>query len=280
MVRFKVIKGSHIVLALSIAILLTVVLFVLLGSNESEDTVSTQNSSASAMAVVANADAEALKINIVPDPEPTAAQVSGSILIYHTHTHEAYEQVESSPYVAVETWRTVDQTQSVVRVGEVLAQELRAKGFEVIHDTTDHELEDINNSYVRSLETLEGYDCEFDLCIDLHRDAYSQGLLTALETDDGARYAQVMLMIGQGNNYPDSEKPDYKANLSLAQDITRQMNASIPNICRNVTVKDGRYNQHIGKNAVLIEVGHNLNTLEEALNSIPCLAEAISDVLE
>lgn len=279
MVRFKVIKGSHILLVLSVIVLLAVLLFVIFGSGSNGNTVSTQNSTASAVAIAANADAKTLEVNIVPDPEPAATEIIASILIYHTHTHEAYEQVASSPYVAIEAWRTTDQTHSVVRVGEALAKELRAKGFEVIHDTTDHELDDINNSYVRSLETLEGYDREFDLCIDLHRDAYSQGLLDALETQNGTRYAQVMFLIGQGNNYADAKKPDYKSNLALAHDITRSMNNKIPNICRNVTVKDGRYNQHIGKNAVLIEVGHNLNTLDEALNSVPCLAEAIFDAL-
>lgn len=279
MIRFKIVKGSHVLFALSVIVLLAVLLAVLLCMNSSE-AVPTQNTNASAVAVVANADAQALKIHIVPDAEATPEAADAPwVLIYHTHTHEAYEQVESSPYVAVETWRTTDQTHSVVRVGEALAQSLREMGLNVIHDTTDHELNDINNSYVRSLETLEGYAQQFDLCIDLHRDAYSQGLRTRLDTQSGEAYAQVMLMIGQGNNYPENERPDYKSNLAFAQQIARSMNAEIPNICRNVTVKDGRYNQHIGGHAVLIEVGHNLNTLQEALAAVPCLANAIYDTV-
>ena len=45
-------------------------------------------------------------------------------------------------------------------------------------------------------------------------------------------------------------------------------------------VKNGRYNQHLFTPSVLIEVGHNLNTLDEALASMPVLAEALADLLK
>ena len=44
-------------------------------------------------------------------------------------------------------------------------------------------------------------------------------------------------------------------------------------------VKDGRYNQNIGVFSILVEVGHNQNTLAEALDSVPALAEAIDALL-
>ena len=97
------------------------------------------------------------------------------ILIYHTHTHEAYEQVSEDPYEALEAWRTTDVDHSVVRVGEELAQALRQHGFRVTHDITDHEGEALSTAYTRSLKTLESYDETFDLYIDLHRDAYVSG---------------------------------------------------------------------------------------------------------
>ena len=279
MIRFKVVKGSRILFVLSVVVLLAVLLVVIFGSSgKVKGTSSEQNATASAVAVYASADA--LHVRIIPDALPASAEnTAPTVLIYHTHTHEAYEQVKDDPYIAIETWRTSDPEHSVVRVGAALAQELRNYGLNVIHDTTDHELNDINNAYVRSLETLESYDQSFDLCIDLHRDAYSEGLLKNLESENGATYAQVMMLVGQGNNYPDQDKTFYKSNLALAREITLEMNRSIPNICRNVTVKDGRYNQHIGKNALLIEVGHNMNTLSEALSSIPYLAETVKNVL-
>ena len=44
-------------------------------------------------------------------------------------------------------------------------------------------------------------------------------------------------------------------------------------------MKTKRYNQHIGVYALLIEVGTNKNTLQEALNSMPVLADALTEMM-
>ncbi|MBQ3160198.1 MAG: stage II sporulation protein P, partial [Clostridia bacterium] len=41
-------------------------------------------------------------------------------------------------------------------------------------------------------------------------------------------------------------------------------------------IKTGRYNQHVGRLSLLVEVGHNANTLEQALNAVPALAECLA----
>ena len=62
------------------------------------------------------------------------------ILIYHTHTTEAYTATKESSYVQTSSYRTADPSKSVLAVGEALAERLRTQyGFSVIHDTTDHE---------------------------------------------------------------------------------------------------------------------------------------------
>lgn len=283
MIRFRVVKGSHVLLALAILALLVVLAVILLQSAAPAGQtalVPTQTVEAKVLEAFASAGLEGgFKITVIPDPTPSAAPRNGKrILIYHTHTHEAYSQVEGDPYVAVETWRTEDEEHSVVRLGSILAQMLEEMGYDVVHDQTDHEQQDINSSYVRSLATLEGYTDLFDLTIDLHRDAYVESLEPCY-TDGNSEYAQLMLLVGRGDAYEDDEKPDYEGNLSFAQRLTSAMNAELPGICRNVTVKKGRYNQHIGRRAILVEVGHNLNTLPQAINSIPCLARAIDKTL-
>ncbi len=40
-------------------------------------------------------------------------------------------------------------------------------------------------------------------------------------------------------------------------------------------MKTGRYNQHMSDHSVLIEVGNNRNTLEQALAAMPYLARAV-----
>ena len=191
----------------------------------------------------------------------------------------AYAQDSEDPYEAIETWRTVDEEHSVVRVGTALADALTAMGYKVTHDTTDHEQDALSSAYERSLTTLKRYEEGFDLRIDLHRDAYVDGLEERFTGPDGTQYAQLMLLVGRGDGYSDAERPPYEENLAFAQRLTNIINEQLPGLCRNVTVKKGRYNQHVDERCILVEVGHNLNTLHEALASVPTLAKGIDTVL-
>lgn len=210
----------------------------------------------------------------------------GRILIYHTHTYEAYEQQEAS-YQETERWRTADSAFNMVRVGEELSQLLRSLGYVVVHDTTAFEPPDLSSAYSRSLAMLESRHKageSYDLYIDLHRDAYVEG-----QTGDntvsigGTEAARLMLLIGKGEGYTNAGydlKPDWEANLSCAQSITDALNQQIPGFCKDVRLKSGRFNQHVAKNCVLIEVGNNRNTLQQALAAMPYLADAIASALQ
>lgn len=273
MIRFKVVRASRLLLWAAIAILAAVILYILVRyslSAEPQAQMSSaslvENEAETMMVFASSAASEPIEVEVVkPNPR--------SVLIYHTHTHEAYEQVKDDPYEALEAWRTADADHSVLRVGEELARCLRELGFEVVHDETDHENDALSTAYTRSLETLEGYDRRFDLYIDLHRDAYSRGMRTRWTDADGTPMAQPMLLIGNGNGF--DEKPYYDENLAFARVLTDLINRDHPGLCKDVLVKDGRYNQHIGIFAVLIEFGHNKNTLREALNTAPVVARAI-----
>ena len=297
MIRYKVIKGSHLLLWFAVIVLLAAILFVALQGDakvnmQADDTrqyvetinaVSMQEAKAPSAFASNSADKNRLSIEVIADAPPEASEAPDtSILIYHTHTHEAYAQNAQDPYVAIEAWRTLDAQHSVVRVGEALADALRELGYSVTHDTSDHEQDSLDDAYIRSLETLEGYradGAEFDLTIDLHRDAYVDGLLPFCKHNEN-EYAQIMLLVGRGDAYEADKKPAYEANLAFAQRITSFLNSEIPGICRNVTVKQGRYNQHMGKLCILAEVGHNQNSLEQALESVPHLAKAINYALK
>ena len=95
------------------------------------------------------------------------------ILIYHTHTREAYKQSGDYTYKAAGSWRTLEQDKSIVRVGDELTKLLTEKGFKVIHDTTDHEPPLHTTAYTRSLATMQKYKKQYPsitVFIDLHRD--------------------------------------------------------------------------------------------------------------
>ena len=293
MIRFKVVKASKLLLIAAIAVLMAVVLAIAARCALNRgDTGQSANASLVQAASVTGAGTLSVlaPAALAPDPEdPDAVEVepvrrtpapppARSVLIYHTHTHEAYEQVSGDPYQAVEAWRTADADHSVVRVGRELAQRLRVLGFEVVHDTTDHETAPLATAYTRSLKTLEGYDRAFDLYIDLHRDAYIDCMKLCYTLEDGAACAQPMLLIGNGSGF--DIKPHYEENLAFARTLTERINEAHPGLCKEVLVKDGRYNQHIGVFSVLIEVGHNRNTLPQALNTVPFIAEAIRSVFD
>ncbi|MCI6376171.1 MAG: stage II sporulation protein P [Clostridiales bacterium] len=243
----------------------------------------------------------------VPTPGPSAAQtpaptaqpgfaieVLGAqtaaprkrVLIYHTHTYEAYEPTKDDPYQPTEQWRTADSAHNVVRVGEELAGLLRGLGVEVVHDVTAFEPPNLGSAYTRSLEMLTKRiqtGERYDLYIDLHRDAYAASY-TGPNTVaiGGVEAAKLMLLIGKGDGQTGQgfdEKPNWQGNLSIAQTITDALNAQGAGLCRDVCVKSGRFNQHVSLGCVLIEAGNNHNTLKEVLAAMPYLADAIAQYL-
>ena len=226
---------------------------------------------------------------ISTDAQPASVYMEGDdrprVLLYHTHTWEAYEMTDDAMYTPTETWRTKDSAHNMIRIGEELACELTVRGFSVVHDTTAFEPPNLSDAYTRSLQMLEqrlGAGETYDYIFDIHRDAYS-GLYNGSNTVDinGTRAAYVMLLVGKGTGATGAgfdERPDWPQNFALAEQITERMNGIAPGISRDVKIKPGRFNQHVSTSALLIEVGNNKNTLAEALASCPVIAQAIADI--
>ena len=210
-------------------------------------------------------------------PQPGAFRV----LIYHTHTYEAYTASEAYPYTSKEKWRTSSPDRNVVAVGSCLAKLLTDAGVSVTHDTTPYEPPKLSTAYQRSLDMLQKRQQNgesYDLYIDLHRDAYSKGNGPNTVDTPGGAAARLLLLIGKGTGQTGAGydiKPDWESNRTIAQALTNRMNLQCEGICRPVSLKSGRYNQHVAPRCVLIEVGNNQNTLEEALAAMPYLANAI-----
>ena len=86
------------------------------------------------------------------------AEKEPQILIYHTHTTEAYTQTADSPYKQTSAFRTNDADKSVLAVGEALKEVLEKEyGYIVLHDTTDHEPPKLSTAYTRSEKTMAAY---------------------------------------------------------------------------------------------------------------------------
>ena len=227
-----------------------------------------------------------IEVEILP-PEREAG-APARVLIYHTHTYEAFEPDYRDQYKITEKWRTADNEYNITRVGAELATLLRDQyGMTVVHDATPFEPPNYSTAYQRSLEAIENYMAAgepFDLFLDIHRDAYAEGLYPQNTVEvNGQKVARVAFVVGKGtgafNGQAFAQRPDWEVNLRRAEAMTDAINALAENLCRPVTTKGSRYNQHVSTGAFLIEIGNNMNALDEALAAVPYLAEAIARTL-
>jgi len=229
-----------------------------------------------------------------PQPSPKALSIQSTpiqvsqpkrVLIYHTHTYEAYLPDENDPYPISggNNRRTQDETQNIVAVGARLAQRLREYGIDAVHDTTAFEPPKFGTAYLRSLDMLQNRLASgeaYDLIIDLHRDTYyAQRWTPAFVQIDQEDVSRILFLIGNGEA-GFSEKPNWSENKKRAEAIAEQLTQINPQLCTDIVVNDQRYNQHVSENAILIEMGHCENTLESVLKSADYLALAISEMLK
>lgn len=204
------------------------------------------------------------------------------ILIFHTHSSEAYTQDEFDRYEESDESRTEDKKYNIIRVGDELTEKLEACGLTVIHDREIYDYPSYTGSYTRSGAAVEEYLSQYpsiQIVIDLHRDAIGSGDVvykTKAELS-GKSCAQVMLLIGTGEN--GLYHPYWRENLKLALYMQNAMDSLYPSLARPIALKPERYNQHLTKGSMIIEVGSSGNTLSEALLAIDLFGESVGPAL-
>ncbi len=223
-----------------------------------------------------------IKLEIIKfsnEPRNFSVNAGGpQILIYHTHTEEAYRQVHGAEYKDTGNWHTKDQSQSIVMVGEALKDALSDYGFVVIHDTTNHQS---SGSYSKSLATIEKYKRKYPslrIFIDVHRDSSNnQNDLVTIKGDECAR---TMFVVGTSDKPGEKEK--FESNYKLALAVTNELESIRNRLTRPIRIQNSskHYNQLISDMCLLVEVGHNANTLEQAKNTAKYIALALSRVVE
>ena len=211
--------------------------------------------------------------------EPVDLSLNGPeprVLILHTHTTESFAQTadryeETSPY------RTLDPGHNMLFLGDLLARMLEEAGIGVIHDTDLHDYPSYNGSYNHAASSTKAWLEQYptiELVLDLHRDAAdtAAGQLVTRCSIGGETAAQLMFVVGTDTRL---EHPEWERNLSLALKLQVLLEQENPGICRNLNLTKNRYNQHLGKYALLIEVGAAGNTLDQARLAVRELGEAI-----
>lgn len=215
------------------------------------------------------------------------------ILIYHTHDSEAYRMTAGEEYEQSGDFRTEDDRYNVYAVGEELCRILREEyGIIAVHADEKHEKPLITSAYSRSLETMLEYKERYptiEMFIDLHRDGVPEtGYENDFVTVDGLECARMMFVVGTGKSGKSSQYapepsteaelavPDFESNYALAAELMESLLKYDGRFMRNIRVKSGKYNQQVSNKCLLIEVGHNGNTLTQAKNSMKYLAAAIA----
>lgn len=203
------------------------------------------------------------------------------ILIYHTHAEEAYRQIIGQEYVEAGKFYTKAETDSIQAVGDALKSALENYGYSVLHDGTDHMVEGLSKAYSKSLATMLKYADEYPtlkVYIDVHRDSGKNQ--KDFVTVNGDECARVMFVVGL-NKTPE-EEPKFESNYKLALALSNELEKLKEGFTRPIRVQNSskHYNQQVSDMCLLIEVGHNANSLQQAMNSAKYVAQAISRVIE
>ena len=198
------------------------------------------------------------------------------ILIYHTHSQEGYADSVSG-----------DLSTTVVGVGDYLTELLTEKyGFTVLHHRGCYDIGDRDHAYSNAApaikEILEEYP-SIQVVIDLHRDGVPES--THLTTEiNGKKMAQIMFFNGLSRTTTAGELknlPNQYLEDNLAFSFQMQLAATeyYPGLTRRIYLKGYRYNMHFCPKSMLVEVGAQNNTLQEAKNAMEPLADILALVL-
>lgn len=201
------------------------------------------------------------------------------ILIYHTHSQEAF--LDSVPG---------DESTTIVGMGSYLTTLLQQQGFTVLHhkeifDLKDGEM-DRNKAYTRAepvISKILEENPDIQIVIDLHRDGVGENVHLVKEID-GKPTAQVMFFNGMSYSAKNGAigylpNPYIENNLALTLQMKLASDSLVPGFARKVYLKSLRFNLHLHPGAMLIEAGAQTNTVEEMRNAMEVLARILGDVL-
>lgn len=206
-------------------------------------------------------------------PTPTNGQVDQNnplVLIYHTHTTESY-----NPNLEANKNFSTDLSKTVAAVGDALEAELEnTYGISTAHDKTIHDLPLRDEGYSKSKTTLQSYLNQYPgikIAIDLHRDG-DVSKEKATVNINGENYARVMFVL--------STNSSVGSNKNLVASLNGILDAQYPGFSRGISYSKYKYNQDLFDGCVLIEVGSNTNSFQEAVASTKVLAKMLSEYLK
>lgn len=202
------------------------------------------------------------------------------ILIYHTHSQEGYADSEAG-----------NSSDTVVGVGERLKKVLEEKyQIAVYHDLSVYDMqdgkEDRNMAYSQAAVAVQNIleeNPSIEVTIDLHRDGVPDNVHLAAEIN-GKDTAQIMFLNGlcrnsNGDINDFAQNQNLSDNLAFSLQLQLKAKAYFPELVRHIYLRAYRYNLHFKPRSLLVEVGAQNNTVEEAKNAMEPLADILYAVL-
>lgn len=201
------------------------------------------------------------------------------ILIYHTHSQEAFADSEEG-----------NISDTIVGMGNYLTELLENKyGYNVIHNTSVFDMIDgvldRNTAYnlaETEISSILAANPTVEVVIDLHRDGLDgEKLVTQI---DGKQVAKIMFFNGlsrtaRNGNVDYLPNPYIEENLAFSFQLQIKAQEYYPGFTRHIYLQSLRYNLHLKPRALLIEAGSQLNTVEEEKNAMEPLADILDRVL-
>ncbi len=198
------------------------------------------------------------------------------ILIYHTHSQEAF--ADSVPG---------DTDTTIVGVGERLAQILQEEyGYRVLHHTGQYDVDTRDDAYGKALPAIEQIleeNPSIQVVIDLHRDQMPEETKLVMDLD-GRPTARFMFFNGLSRTRQSGEidylqNDNLDTNLAFSFQMQLKCEEYYPGLTRKIYLKGYRYNMHLRPRTLLVELGAQNNTVEEAMNACDPLAHVLDMVL-
>lgn len=228
-------------------------------------------------ATVASDDLFDAKKLLAKDMTMKTSDSKPQILIYHTHSQEAYSDSIKGR-----------ESDTVVGVGTYLTELLEKKyGYNVIHDKTKYDLmggrldRNLAYNYAREgIQKILDKNPGIEVVIDLHRDGANNKRVARI---NGKNTAQVMFFNGLCRKAKGEtvglENPYIPDNLAFSLQLQLKGREIFPGLMYKNYLQYLRYNQHLRKKSLLIELGTDKNTVGEAMNAMVYLAEVFDEVL-
>ncbi len=208
-----------------------------------------------------------------------------TVLIFHTHTTERYQILDRDFYSKNYSSRSEDSGENMIRVGDAICEELEKAGYCVLHDTNIYDKK-YNGAYSRSREQVEKYLKEYpsiQIVLDIHRDAIQLSNGTKIKpvaTVKGKKCAQLMIISGcqeSGNGITGFD--DWRYNLIFGVQLQNKLETLFSGITRPLYFCPRKYNMDTSHCSLLIEVGSDANTLDEAVYAGKCLGISLAELM-